>query len=86
MTAMGEVHAHDRIAFLKQGKLDGHIRLCSGMGLYIRISASEQFLRSLTGKLFHNIHALASAIITVTRISLRIFIRQGAAHRSHNSV
>ena len=86
MSAVVQVHSHKCIARLKHGKENGHICLCSGMGLNIDILTAKQLFRALFCQIFGNIHALASAIISLARIPLCILVRQRASHRSHNSL
>ena len=84
MSAVIQVHAHDRITRFQYGKLHCHIRLCSGMGLYIGIITAEQLLGTLDCQIFDDIHALTSAVISLAGITFRIFIGQGTAHSRHD--
>ena len=45
---------------------------------------AEQFTRSLPGDVLYDVHALAAAIITLSRISLRIFVGEHSAHGGHH--
>ncbi len=54
------------------------------MGLNIRIITSEQFLCSLSCKFLNYINTVASAVISLSRISFRILIGKGASHCCHN--
>ena len=81
---MIQIHSHDLVSRLKHGEHNCHICLCTGMWLNIDIFTAEQLLCSLSCKIFHNIHALTSAIISFSRISLCIFIRQRTSHSCHD--
>ena len=84
VSAMVQIHSHDRVTRLADCKLYGHVGLCSGVGLYICIITAKQLLCSLDCKILYHIHAFASAIITLCRIPLCIFIGQYASHRCHD--
>lgn len=64
VSAMIQIHSHDLVSRLKHGEHNCHICLCTGMWLNIDIFTAEQLLCSLSCKIFHNIHALTSAIIS----------------------
>ena len=84
--AVCEVHTHHGVTGLEQCELYSHIGLCAGVRLNIDILATEQFLRALNRKIFRDVHTLASAVVTLAGISLRILVREHAAHRSHNGL
>ncbi len=81
---MIKIHTHDGVTRLQHRKLDCHICLCAGVRLDIGVIAAKQLLCTLYGKIFHDIHALAAAVIALSRISLRILVRQRASHRRHD--
>ena len=84
MTALAEVHAHDGVARLQQGKVYRHIGLRAGMGLHIGMLCAEELLGPLNGKAFHLVHILAAAVITCAGIALGILVGQMAAHGLHD--
>ena len=84
MSALRQIHAHDRVAWLKQRKVNGQIGLRTGVRLYVGMLGAEQFTRSLPGDVLYDVHALAAAIITLSRISLRIFVGEHSAHGGHH--
>ena len=84
VSAMVQVHAHNRIARIADGKLDSQVRLCAGMRLYIGIITAKQLFCPFDRQILHHVHAFASAVISLSRISFRIFIGQRASHRRHD--
>ena len=86
MSAVIQVHAHDRISRIQYGKLYRHIGLCAGMGLYIGIVTAKQFFGAFNCQILYHIHTVASAVISLGRIPFRIFIGKYASHCGHNSL
>ncbi len=84
MSAVIQVHPHESVARLQYGKKHRHIRLCPGMRLYIDILAAKQLPGPVFGQLFHDIHTLAAAVISFSRISFRVFVRQRTSHSRHH--
>ncbi len=84
VAAFCKVHAHNGIAGLKQGKIDRHVCLCTGMRLNIGMFRTKQFTGTGAGNFFHYIDILAAAVIAFARISFGIFVGQHAAHSSHD--
>lgn len=44
VTAMGQIHAENRIAGVKKRKINGKVRLCAGMGLNICMFRTKELL------------------------------------------
>ena len=53
------------------------------MGLYVGVLCAEQLAGLLPGDVFDYIHIGAPAVISLVRISFRIFICKMAAHCGH---
>ena len=83
MSAVIQVHSHNRIPRLTDRKLDGQICLSTGMCLYIGIATAKQLFCPLNRQIFHNIHALTATVVSFTRVSFRILICQRTSHGSH---
>ena len=81
---MIQIHAHKGISRLHHRKKYRHICLCAGMGLYIDIFTAKELLRAVSGQILHHVHALAAAVIPLSRIAFRILVCQRAAHSRHN--
>src|SRR5699024_6303224 len=86
MAAVIQIHTHISVSRLKHSEKYSHVRLCSGMRLDIRILTAEEFFRALSCKILYDVHTLASAVVSLTRIPLCVFVRQRASHRSHDSL
>ena len=84
MPALGKVHAHDRVAGRKEGKVDRHVRLRARVGLDIGKACAEQLFCARNGDVLDHIHAFAAAVIALARIALGVLIGQHAAHGRHN--
>ena len=84
VTAVGEVHAHEGVAGVQNGKEDSHIGLCAGVGLDVGVVAAEELLGALNGNVFHHVDALAAAVVTLAGIALSVFVGQDAAHGHHD--
>ena len=84
MSAMIQIHAHIGISGLKNGEKHCHICLCSGMRLHVGILAAEKLFCTFSCKFFHHVYTLAAAVISLSRISFRVFVGQRASHSSHH--
>ena len=79
MPPHGQIHGEKHITGLECGLVNGHIRLRTGVRLYIRILGSEQAFGPFNRQAFHHIHVLAAAIIPSSGIPFCIFVGE---HRS----
>ena len=61
MAALGKIHAHDGIAQVKQGKVNGQVGLCAGMGLHVGIFGTKQLAGTVNRNLLNLIHKLATS-------------------------
>ena len=86
VSAVIQIHAHNGISRLADCKLHSHVSLCARMRLDIRIFTAEKLLRPLDCKVFHHIHALTAAIVSLAGIAFGILVRQRASHRRHDSL
>ena len=84
VTALVEVHAHDGIARLEHREINGGVRLCARVGLYVGVLRAEQLAGSLTRDLLYNVDALAAAVVALSGITLGVFVGQVTAHRRHH--
>ena len=64
VTAVGEVHREDGIAWGEQSEEHRHVCLCARMGLNIREVRAEEFLRAFDGDRFDHIDIFAATVIT----------------------
>src|ERR1700684_4584928 len=88
--AMSQIQTKNGVAGLQHGGVSGLIGLRSGVGLHIDILRTEKFLGPLARQIFDNIGTLASAVITLAGIALRIFVGEdrpgGLEHRLADKV
>ena len=85
VAALGEIHAHDGIAQVQQGKIDGQIGLCAGVGLDVGVLGPKQPAGPLDGNVFHLIHIGTAAVIPLAGQALGVLVGQDAAHGRHHS-
>ncbi len=83
MTAMRQVHAQHLIAWLQQRKINRRVGLRTAMGLHIGMLRAKKLLSALSCQILHHVHILTTAIITLARVTLGIFIGQHTALRLH---
>ena len=84
MAALAEIHAHDSVARLQQGKVHRHVGLRAGVGLYIGMLRAEELFRPLDGEGLHLVHILAAAVVACAGITLGVLVGQMAAHGLHH--
>ncbi len=54
------------------------------MGLNVGMIRAEELTGSVPGDIFHNVYALAAAVIPLAGVALGIFVGQHSAHRGHH--
>ena len=86
VTAVREVHAHDRVARRQECEEDGHVGLCAGMRLDVGVFRAEELLGAVDGELLDDIDVLAAAVVALARVAFGILIRQHAALRFHHGL
>ena len=80
VTAVAQVQTHERVAGFQTGHEHSHIRLCAGVGLYVHVLGVVELFEPVAGDVLRDIYHLATSVITVTRVALRVLIGQHAAH------
>ena len=71
---MGKVHAEDGVPRLQRRKVDGHVRLGTGVGLNVNMVGAKQLLGAFNGKILHHIDLTASTIVAFSRVPFRILV------------
>ena len=84
VSALVQVHPHQRVAGLQDRKLNGEIRRGTGVGLHICIGASEQLLGPLDRNGLNDVDHLTAAIVALSGIPFRVLVREGASHSCHD--
>ena len=74
MATMAQVHSHKGVACLQTCHKHCHIGLCSTVRLYVCPLCTKQFLGTLDGKILCLVYYLATAIVTLRRITLGILV------------
>ncbi len=85
VAAVGEVHGENFISGLKDGEIDGGVRLGAGMRLDVRVVGSEELFRALDCEGFHDIDVFAAPIPAFAGVALGVFICEQRALRFHHS-
>ena len=70
----GQFHAHDGVAGLQQGEIDGHVGLGAAVGLDVGVLGAEKLFGAVDGQGFHHVHVLAAAVVAATGVALGILV------------
>ncbi|MNZ69786.1 hypothetical protein D3C78_880990 [compost metagenome] len=84
--AVGQAHAQYGIAGLQQGQIDRRVGLAAGVRLDVGIVGAEQLLGALDGQGFDLVDVLATAVVTLARITFGVFVGQAAALGFHDAL
>ena len=79
VAAVSQVQTENGVARLQHGGVGLHVRLRAGVGLHIGVFGAEQFLSSIARQILHHIRELATAVVALARISLRILVGEHRA-------
>ncbi len=80
-----EIEAHEDVARLQQGEIDGLVCLGAGMGLHIGKAAVEEPTGALDRKALGDVDIFAAAVIAPAGIAFGIFVGQDRSLRVQNS-
>ena len=90
MAACGQIEPHIGVAGLQQREKNSLIGLGARIGLHIGVGTAKKLLGAINGEIFRNVDILTAAIVTLARITLRIFVGQhgplSLKHRFGNDV
>src|SRR5947209_7750726 len=81
MAAVGKIHSKYLVAMFESRHQNSHICLCAGVRLNVCVFGTEHLFCPVDRGLLNNISELTAAVITLSRISLRILVRKNRAHR-----
>ena len=84
MTALLKIHSHYGIAGIEQSKENGKIGVCTAVRLNVDVFRSEKLLGSVACDLLNNIDALTSAVVSLRRVALCIFVSEHSAGGKQN--
>ena len=85
MPSVRQIHAQNRITRFYEGEICGHVGLTSRMRLYIDIVTVKQMSGTIARQIFRHINKFAAAVVTLSRISLGIFMGQDTSLRFAHS-
>ena len=83
---MSQVQTHELVAGLEASHENGHVSLCTRVGLHVNVLGIEDLFQALDSDVLALVNALAAAIVTVARIALGILVGQATAHGLHHLV
>ena len=79
VAAVGQRQAHDRVARLQQGVVDGGVGLGAGVGLHVGVLGAEDRLGAIDRELLGDVDELAAAVVALAGIALGVLVGQHAA-------
>src|SRR2546423_596863 len=75
-TARRELEREDRVARLRRGGGDGHVRLRARVRLDVGVLGPEELLGPVDRELLDLVDALAAAVVPPARVALRVLVRR----------
>jgi hypothetical protein len=85
VTTLVESHGEDRVAGIDEGEIAGEVRRSAGVRLHIGMLGAEQGLRPLSGEILDLVSDEVAAVVPLTRVPLRVLVRQHRRRGSHDS-
>ncbi|MCY1420415.1 hypothetical protein D9M71_360350 [compost metagenome] len=85
VAAVGQAHAQHGVTGLQQGQVHRGVGLAAGVRLHISVVCAEQLLGTVDGQLLDHIHMLATAVVTLARITFGVLVGQAAALGLHHT-
>ena len=76
MSAVGQIHPENRISRLTDSHVDSNIGLRSGMRLGVDMFGAKELFGTFTHQGLHNIYKLTTRIVSPSRVTFRILVRQ----------
>src|ERR1700752_1157931 len=80
MPAVSQVKSKNGISRLQHRRERFHVRLGTGVGLYIGVFGPKKLFGPLPRQVFDPIGELTTAVVPLTRIAFGIFVREYRAH------
>src|ERR1017187_10038029 len=78
MAAVRQVQSHDGVARRHHRPVGGLVGLRTRVRLHVHILRAEDLLGALARQVLHHVGVLATAVITLARIALRVFVGEHA--------
>jgi hypothetical protein len=79
VAAVREREAHDRVARVEQGEVDGRVGLRAGVRLHVGVLGPEQLLGAVDRELLDDVDVLAAAVVALAGIALGVLVREHRA-------
>jgi len=79
MSAVGQVHAQDRVPRLQHGEIDGHVGLRPRVGLHVGMVGPEERFGPRDGQRLDDVDELAAVVVALAGVSLGVLVRHDAA-------
>jgi hypothetical protein len=79
MSAVGQVHAENRIPGLNYGGVGGLVGLRAGMGLDVGVFRAEELLGTVPRQVFDRVRMLTAAVVALSRIAFGVLVGEDAA-------
>ena len=82
VSAAGKAHAENGIAYINKGVINSLVCLCAGMRLNVGMIGAKQLAGTAAGDILNDIYILAAAVITLSGITLGVFVGEDRTHCS----
>ena len=69
-------HPEDLVTRLKEGLVDSHVGLGTGVWLNVDVFSAEQLLGVIDGQLFDLVNVLTPTVVTLARVPLCVLVGQ----------
>ena len=86
VAAVVEVHAHEGVAAVEASQEDGHVGLCTAVGLHVGPAGAVELLGALDGDGLALVHYLAAAVVALAGVALGVLVGHDGAHGFHHLV
>ena len=77
----GSAQAHDGVARLEEGEVDGEVRRRARVRLHVRVVGAEQRLRAVDRELLDLVDELLALVVALARVALAVLVGQDRAGR-----
>src|SRR5207302_7081014 len=90
VAALVELHAHELVAGLEQGEVDGHVRRRPGVGLDVGMLGTEELLAARARQLLDLVDDRVAAVVALAGVALGVLVGEdrarGLQHLSRGEV
>ena len=86
MSAVSEIHAHNGVAGVEEGKKNCEVCRCAAVRLDVCVLCTKELFGSLACDILYDIHILAPAIVALAGKALCIFVGEYRSCRQKDSL